>query len=138
MIIFAVNSFLSPYKNMSINILECLLCTILIFIILLRNTVNILEELLVLVTDSNEQIVDGSCDSDSSGVTRLTVLLTPFYYLLLVVPVCYCMVKFPWRQLWLVASYNIQIVSCTEYSHYYLTGITVRISLRDSDCKKVQ
>ena len=97
---------MSPYKEVSINVLECLLCTILILVILLRNTANILEELLVLVTDSNEQIVDGSCDSDSSGITRLTALLTPFYYLLLVVPVCYGMCKFPWRQMWLVASYN--------------------------------
>lgn len=106
MIIFGVYTFVSPYKAISINILECLLCTILILVILLRNTANIVEELLVLVTDSNKQIVDGSCDSDSSGVTRLTALLTPFYYLLLVVPVCYCICNFPWRQAWLVASYN--------------------------------
>lgn len=100
MIIFAVYTFVFPYENFSVNVVECLLCILLILIILLRNTAYILEEFLALVTDSDEQIVDGSCNSDSSGITRLTALLTPLYYLLLVVPICYCLFKFPWRQLW--------------------------------------
>jgi len=105
MIIFGVYMFMSPYKDFVTFIVECFLCTILILIILMRNTVNILEELLVLVGDSDEQIIDGSCNSDSTGVTKLTAILTPFYYLLLVVPVCYCMIEFPWRQLWSVVNY---------------------------------
>ena len=90
MIIFGVYAFAAPYENLAINIVECLSCTILIFIVLLRNTRIILEELLVLAADSKENIVDGSCSSDSSGVTNLTALMTPFYYLLLVIPICYC------------------------------------------------
>ena len=104
MIIFGVYAFMAPYKDLAINIVECLSCVILIFIILLRNTTIILEEFLVLVMDNKEQIVDGSCHSNSSGVTRLTALLTPFYYLLLVIPVCYCIFKFPQNKLWLVGS----------------------------------
>ena len=67
MIIFGVYAFAAPYENLAINIVECLSCTILIFIVLLRNTRIILEELLVLAADSKENIVDGSCSSDSSG-----------------------------------------------------------------------
>ena len=103
MIIFGVYTFMAPYKDLTINIVECISCVILIFIILLRNTTNIVEELVVLVMDSKEKIVDGSCSSNSSGVTRLTALLTPFYYLLLVIPVCYCIFKFPRKQMWSVA-----------------------------------
>ena len=102
-ILFGIYTFVSPYKDFAINIVECISCTILILIILLRNTRNILEEFLVLVMDSKEQIVDGSCDSDSSGVTKLTALVTPLYYLFLVVPIGYCIIKFPRQQLWLVA-----------------------------------
>ena len=100
MIIFGVYTFMAPYEDFAINIMECLSCVILILIILLRNTRNILEEFLVLVMDDKEQIVDGSCHSNSSGVTKVTAVLTPFYYLLLVVPVCYCIIKFPRKQLW--------------------------------------
>lgn len=107
MIILGVYTFVFPHKDYVINVVECLSCTNLILMILLRNTANIVEELSVLVTDSNEPVVDGSCNSDSSGVTILTALLTPFYYLFLVVPVGYCMFQFPWRQLWSVASYNL-------------------------------
>lgn len=120
MIIFVVYTFISPYKKAVINIVvvECLLCSILIITILLRNTRKIVEEFVVLVADSNKQIVDGSCDSNSPGITRLTALLTPLYYLLLLVPVCYYMIKFPWRQLWLVAleTYvHIAIVTLQEF-----------------------
>lgn len=108
MTLYGVYIFISPYENIYINYVECLLNTILIFIILLRNTANVIEELVVLVTDSSEPIVDGSCNSDSSGVTKLTVLLTPFYYLLLLVPICYCVIVFPWQQLWSVSSFKLQ------------------------------
>ena len=99
MIIFALYCFVCPYKDFVTCLVESLLCATLMLVILLRNTADLIEELLVLVSDSNEAIVDGSCDMDSSGVTKLTALLTPFYYLLLLIVLCFAAAKFPWAKL---------------------------------------
>jgi len=68
-------------------------------IILLRNTTYLIEELLVLVSDSSEPVVDGRCDMNSSDVTKLTALITPFYYFLLLVVLCFTAAKIPWTKL---------------------------------------
>ena len=80
-----------------------------------------LEEFLVLVMDDKEQIVDGSCHSNSSGVTKVTAVLTPFYYLLLVVPVRYC-IKFHGNNCDKLLSYDIHAGIYTEH----FIGITIK------------
>lgn len=112
MIIFALYCFVCPYKDVVICLGESLMCVTLMLIILLRNTTYMLDQLLVLVNDSSELVVDGSCDLDSTGVTKLTALLTPFYYLLLLVALCFVTVKFPWTK--------SRYVNCLHECNYYL------------------
>ena len=87
-VILAVFGFLQPYENLYCNVLESLLSLDVLVLLLMRNTVQISDELQVLPQNNTTA---NQC-TDISGVTGFTWLLLPFYYFPLIVLAIVCIV----------------------------------------------
>ncbi len=80
--IVAVFGYLQPYKHLLTNILEILLCVIVLTMLLLRNTQTLIEEFQVFRRQDGG---NDDCEDQFDGVTDLAIFLAVFYYAPLVV-----------------------------------------------------
>ena len=90
MIFTTVYLFVQPYKSLAANILEAILSTSTLILLLAGSDAAITEGLLLISSKQLQGFVndDNKCPDPVRGVTRLTILLTPFYYLPLFTAVC--------------------------------------------------
>ncbi len=72
--IVAVFGYLQPYKHLFTNILEIVLCVIVLTLLLLRNTQTLIEDFQAF------RRPDAGNEDQFDGVTDLAILLAVFYY----------------------------------------------------------
>ncbi len=75
--IVAVFGYLQPYEHLFTNILEIVLCVIVLTMLLLRNTETLLEDFQGF---RRRDPVNDDCEDQFDGVTDLAILLAFFYY----------------------------------------------------------
>ena len=87
----AVYGFVQPYKDMASNIIETVLSLNVLLLLLLQNTELIVDELQKVKVPEQPSVetanVTNQCSNEINGITDLTWLLLPFYYIPLVVSV---------------------------------------------------
>ena len=80
-VIFAIFGFLQPYEHLVYNVLETALFIDVLTLLLLRNTVVILDDLQVFSEENKTANTGDECSNRIEGVTNLTVLLSIPYYI---------------------------------------------------------
>ena len=84
MVTVSVYGYVQPFKQLAVNILETVLATNTLILLLLRHTKIISDELGSL---GNQPLVNetGSCRDGVEGVTGISWLLLPVYYMPLII-----------------------------------------------------
>lgn len=82
LVIIAVFGFVKPYNSMIGNILETAFAVDIMVLLFLRNTQQIKDKLQVLQL---RNLSSNECEDPVEGITNLTTLLLPFYYIPLAV-----------------------------------------------------
>ena len=77
MVVFGI---LQPYKQKIPVIIEMVIAVDIIVLLLLRNTKQIQDDLQTLRIHNETAGSEDGCSSEIEGITRLTVLLLPFFY----------------------------------------------------------
>ena len=87
--------YIQPYKSLTANIVEIVIQMIFILLLALEST-SFLRDAYNIFPPSEVQIVNGTdvCKDDLSGVSLLTAILLPFYYLPLLLLIMLAASKF--------------------------------------------
>ena len=94
-IILVVYGYIQPYKSLTANIVEIVIQMIFILLLALEST-SFLRDAYNIFPPSEVQTVNGTdvCKDDLSGVSLLTAILLPFYYLPLLLLIILATFKF--------------------------------------------
>ena len=80
----AVYGMVQPYKNTTANILEVIVLVNFLFLLMLQTTQQIVDDVFLFPTSNKINFSNSTvenCSNKYSGVSYLTWLLLPFYYL---------------------------------------------------------
>ena len=84
MMMFALYTYIMPYKDMLVNVVELLFQLMFMLFLLLRSTRDIVDDYLVFPYHNNFldniSFLNKNCTDNETGVATLTWLLFPFAY----------------------------------------------------------
>ncbi len=88
MVIIAVGSYCQPYKQLFVNVLDLLLACDILVMLMLRNTPYLEDQYQVFEeTEVGTTMDDELCSERFTEITKMVLVLTPFYYVPLAVGV---------------------------------------------------
>lgn len=87
MVLICISGYCKPYKKKIINILDLILSCDILILLLLRNEDYLEDTYQVLTSEQviSSQMYQMTCDTSFEGITRFVSILTPFYYIPLVI-----------------------------------------------------
>ncbi len=87
MVIIAVCSYCQPYKQLFVNVLDLLLSCDILVMLMLRNTPYLEEQYQVFEETEVDTTMDEVCSERFTEITKMVIILAPFYYIPLVLGV---------------------------------------------------